>query len=143
MDSHVGSNGPGATGISSFISGNDFKSPIGTLSCACGGVTVGIGASLGRVAQPVIAAISATAAVNCIPYLAMFIFFLVNFDFIGQRIICSPVPPLSNSSILSVFSIGAFSLELIFSLFLGGWHLGQRDGAGRLVELDFDDGIRG
>jgi hypothetical protein len=42
-----------------------------------------IGEGAGLVAQPAIAAISATAVVNCIPYLAMFISFIVNCQFQG------------------------------------------------------------
>ena len=84
MDAHVGSNGPGAIGMSSFISGNDRESPIGTLSSACGGGTGGVGASEGRVAQPAIAASSATPVINRIPFLTMFISFML-VEVLGER----------------------------------------------------------
>jgi hypothetical protein len=44
-------------------------------------VAYGIGEGAGRVVQPAIAAISATVVVNCIPYLATFISFIVNYQF--------------------------------------------------------------
>src|SRR5689334_12074098 len=74
MDSHVGSNDPGATGISSFISGNVFASPIGILSIARDGGMLGIGGRTRLVAQLAITAMSTMIVANRIPGLRRLLF---------------------------------------------------------------------
>jgi hypothetical protein len=78
MEAHVGSNGPGAMGKSSFISGKDRESPNGTLFSACGGGTSGKGATLVSTAKPFVTATNARAVINGILFLTEFITPTVN-----------------------------------------------------------------
>ena len=92
------------------------ESPIGTLSCACGGGTSGIGVTLVSTANPSIDAVSARAVINGIPYLTMLVSFILDFE---NAAMCGSATPVatakrsagklkSNEHIWSIYCVNRF-----------------------------------